>query len=295
MYADQLFLLPFPSSWPTWAPGGRSSIWYGRQRWRRGDESLDGGRQGCCQLHHASLLVSEQLQKVRLVRLPVQVELLEELTSGALFDIFFLLLLNDVLLQLCILEILASLPESLLQPLELLGASARLVRMLFQSGPSEHLHHILHLWASWHLLLEAEHPQECPELWVHFPLHSSSFKCPYSRGYVNGKNTRVCFRFLGIWSYQMQAKVRLWLVPSGNWGTQVATEASPRWCKVADNQLLPSFFITVRWQWQGQEERVVLMSDLHRLPISSRYCQYSRFLTGYISEVSYPPVHVRSI
>ena len=80
-----------------------------------------------------------------MVRLPVQVELLEQLASGVLLHVLVLFDVNNVLLQLGVLEVLAGLLERLLQLLELLGAATRLVWMLLQGGPSEHLDHVLHL------------------------------------------------------------------------------------------------------------------------------------------------------
>ena len=185
--------LPFPSSWPAWASSGWCSGWH----WRQGANQGRGrGRQSCRQLHHASVLVPEQLQKVRLIRFSIQIKLLEELSRGALLHILLFLLLMQVLLQLRIFKILASLPEGFLQLLELLCASPRLVRVFLQSSSTEHLHHILHLRASWHLL-EAKNPQESPKLGVHFPLHRSTwFKGWKPVGYFGHQvNWKVCGNF----------------------------------------------------------------------------------------------------
>ena len=116
------------------------------------------------------MLVSEQLQKVRLIRLSIQIKLLEELSRGALLHILLFLLLMQVLLQLCIFKILASLPEGFLQLLELLCASPRLVRVFLQSGATEHLHHVLHPRVDIELL-EAQDPESSRNLWIFLENH----------------------------------------------------------------------------------------------------------------------------
>ena len=53
-----------------------------------------------------------------------------------------------------------------------------------------------------------------------------------------------------------------------------------------------------RWQWQGHEERVVLMSDLHRPSIDIHFQEETNILVfwaEYISGLSNPPVHAQSI